>query len=50
MKYHIPFSGENISKCRLLKILPRVLSIKNVERDIKLQAIMTMLVQEKGQK
>ena len=31
MKYHILFSEKNkknISKCRLLKILPRVLSVK----------------------
>ena len=31
MKCHILFSGKNkknISKCRLLKILPRVLSVK----------------------
>ena len=33
MKCHILFSGKNkknISKCRLLKILPRVLSVKDV--------------------
>ena len=32
MKYHILFSEKNkknISKCRLLKILPRVLSVKS---------------------
>ena len=32
MKCHILFSGKNkknISKCRLLKILPRVLSVNN---------------------
>ena len=32
MKCHILFSGKNkknISKCRLLKILPRVLSVKD---------------------
>ena len=38
MKCHILFSGKNkknISKCRLLKILPRVLSVKYyVEQQI----------------
>ena len=35
MKCHILFSEKNkknISKCRLLKILPRVLSVKVVQR------------------
>ena len=37
MKCQILFSGKNkknISKCRLLKILPRVLSVKNVELEL----------------
>ena len=41
MKCQILFSGKNkknISKCCLLKILPRVLSV-NVERDLKHQTI-----------
>ena len=36
MKYHILFSEKNkknISKCRLLKILPRVLSVKSIKFD-----------------
>ena len=36
MKCQILFSGKNkknISKCRLLKILPRVLSVKVKDRD-----------------
>ena len=37
MKCQILFSGKNkknISKCRLLKILPRVLSVKQVQQSI----------------
>ena len=38
MKCHILFSGKNkksISKCRLLKILPRVLSVKECKTYVK---------------
>ena len=38
MKCQILFSGKNknnISKCRLLKILPRVLSVKSKNREYK---------------
>ena len=37
MKCHILFSEKNkknISKCRLLKILPRVLSVKSYQDDV----------------
>ena len=39
MKCQILFSGKNkknISKCRLLKILPRVLSVKHISKTIRI--------------
>ena len=44
MKCHILFSGKNkknISKCRLLKILPRVLSVKNLLSSVGTEKSMT---------
>ena len=42
MKCQILFSGENkknISKCRLLKILPRVLSVKAIDSNMEIISI-----------
>ena len=41
MKCHILFfekNKKNISKCRLLKILPRVLSVKNIQSGYSFEA------------